>query len=126
MLAALGVVPLLATAAVAEPVVKNLTGLPAYPHLSQARMDSVLRTDGLGRWCRHFSAETSSPLDVVEAWYRSVMVGASETNLAHDSAYQQFASLSGIKLCVGIDSVAVYKATDHAPTSIDLLRCSAG
>ncbi len=87
-------------------------------------MDAVVRTDALGRWCRHFSAETSYPLDVVEAWYRSALAGASETDLTHDDAYKDYTELSGIKLGVGVDYVTIYKATARAPTSIELFRCS--
>lgn len=104
--------------------VENLTGLPVYPHLTHASMDDVERTDSLGRWCRHFAAQTSYPLEVVEAWYRRALIGASETDLTHDSAYAQYAKLAGIKLGVGIDSVAIYTVADQAPTSIDLVRCS--
>ncbi len=112
------------TVCAADSVVENLTGLPVYPHISRAFMDAVVRTDTLGRWCRHFSAQTPYPLDVVEAWYRSALAGASETDLTHDRAYQRYTQLSGIRLGVGVDYVDVYKAADQAVTSIELFRCS--
>ena len=103
--------------------VYNVTGLPAYPHLNKAVMDSVARTDGLGHWCTHLAAETSDPLEIVEAWYRKVLVGASETDASHDEAYKNV-KLSGIELALGIDHVAVYKVVNQASTSIELVRCS--
>ena len=108
----------------AAATVENLTGLPVYPYLNRATMDGVVRTDTLGRWCRHFSAETSTPLETVEAWYRGAMVGASETDLTHDATYRNYTALAGIKLGLGVDYVNVYKVTDRAPTSIELFRCS--
>jgi hypothetical protein len=104
--------------------VRNLTGLPAYPSLTDAAMDPFARTDTLGHWCTHFYAATSDSLDRVEAWYRKVLTGASETDLSHDHSYKNYNSLFGIKLAKGIDSVAVYKVASQAPTSIDLSRCS--
>jgi hypothetical protein len=109
----------------AEPGIVNLTGLPLYPYLSSAFMDGVERTDTLGRWCRHFSAQTSYSLEAVEEWYRHTWRGASETDLTHDSAYGGFTQLSGIKLGIGVDYVALYKTSARASTSIDLFRCSA-
>jgi hypothetical protein len=102
----------------------NLTGLPAYPNLSSARMDPVLRTDVLGHWCAHFAATTADSPDHVEVWYRNTWRGASETDLTHDRTYQSYADLEGIKLAIGLDSVLVYRLTRQAPTSIDLYRCS--
>lgn len=102
----------------------NLTGLPIYPYLSSAAMDGVEHTDALGRWCRHFSAQTNYSLDAVEEWYRRALRGASETDLTHDSSYSRFSQLAGIKLGIGVDYVAVYKTSAQANTSIDLFRCS--
>lgn len=110
------------TLAAAE--VRNLTGLPAYPTLNNAAMDPFARTDTLGHWCTHFYADTSDSLDRVEAWYRKVLTGASETDLSDDHSYRNYNSLFGIKLAKGIDSVAVYKVSNQGPTSIDLSRCS--
>jgi hypothetical protein len=103
---------------------RNLTGLPAYPNLSSAVMDSVFRTDKLGHWCMRFWASASDSLTAVEAWYRKSLIGASEMDLARDNAYKGYEGLAGIKLAIGIDYVVVYKTTSQAPTSIDLYRCS--
>jgi hypothetical protein len=108
-----------------EPGVVNLTGLPIYPYLSSAAMEGVERTDALGRWCRHFSAQTNDSIDAVEEWYRRTLPGASETDLTHDSFYGRFSQLAGIKLGIGVDYVVVYKTSAQANTSIDLFRCSA-
>ena len=104
--------------------VYNLTGLPVYPNLSRAKMDGVVKTDAVGHWCARFSAETFDRLEVVEDWYRKVLVGASETDLNHDERYRIFVNLVGIKLAMGIDSVTVYKAANQSTTSIELFRCS--
>jgi len=104
--------------------VYNLTGLPAYPHLTGAKMDNVARTDALGHRCTRFAGETSDSLEIVEAWYRQALVGASETDLNHDERYKIYDRLSGIKLAVGVDSVTVYKTANQSTTSIELFRCS--
>src|SRR5580700_11974556 len=87
----------------------NLTGLPVYPRLAAATMDPVAKTDAVGHWCTRFAAETNDGLDMVEAWYRRAMAGASETDLNHDERYKNYVQLSGIKLALGIDSVTVYR-----------------
>jgi hypothetical protein len=87
-------------------------------------MDGVFRTDTLGHWCMRFWASASDSLPVVEAWYRKILIGASEIDLSKDTTYKNFAGLAGIKLAQGIDYVIVYKTTGQAPTSIDLYRCS--
>jgi hypothetical protein len=105
-------------------VVRNLTGLPTYPTIAGAVMDPVLRTDTLGHWCAHFSANSLDSVFVVEAWYRTALVSASETALSNDPAYGFYRNLSGIKLVVrGLDWVAVYKFSDRPTTFIDLYRC---
>jgi hypothetical protein len=112
-----------ASIAAAEDVY-NLTGLPAYPRLSRAKMDKVARTDALGHRCTRFAAETFDSLEIVEAWYRKALVGASETDLNHDERYKIYDGLSGIKLAVGVDSVTVFKTANQSTTSIELFRCS--
>lgn len=104
--------------------VYNATGLPAYPNLIRAKMDDVARTDALGHWCIRFAADTSDRLDLVEAWYRKALVGASETDLNRDERYRSYAGLSGIKLALGIDSVTVFRTANQSTTSIELFRCS--
>jgi len=104
--------------------VRNLTGLPAYPHLNSAVMDGVFRTDTLGHWCMRFWASASDSLTAVEAWYRRSLSGASEIDLSSDKTYKKYVGLAGIKLVTGIDYVVVYKTSSQAPTSIDLYRCS--
>lgn len=103
---------------------RNLTGLPAYPNLSSAVMDSVFRTDTLGHWCMRFWAATSDSLPVVESWYKKAMRGSSEIDLSHDKTYKNYAGVVGVKLALGIDYVVLYKTAAQAPTSIDLYRCS--
>jgi hypothetical protein len=103
---------------------RNLTGLPAYPNITSAVMDSVFRTDTLGHWCMRFWAATSDPLPVVESWYKKSLVGLSEVELSHDKTYKSYPGLFGVKLVLGIDYVVVYKTASDAPTSIDLYRCS--
>lgn len=116
----------LALAAVRAPAAEpsNLTGLPAYPNLSNPVMDRLSHTDGLGRWCTRFSANTGDSLEAVTAWYRKILATASETDLTHDRRYGGYLQLAGVKLAVGIDYVAVYKTFSQAPTSIELFRCS--
>jgi hypothetical protein len=124
-IAALLTVSLLAAASIAlADDVYNLTGLPVYPRLSRAKMDNVARTDAVGHRCTRFAAETFDSLEIVEAWYRKALVGASETDLNHDERYKIYDRLSGIKLAVGVDSVAVYKTANQSTTSIELFRCS--
>jgi hypothetical protein len=112
-----------AAASASAEEVMNLTGLPAYPNLSRAKMDSVARTDMLGHWCNRFAGYTFDPVEVVEKWYRKALLRASETDLKNDERYRNF-DLSGIKLAVGIDYVTVYKMADQPSTIIELFRCS--
>src|ERR1700684_1788607 len=102
----------------------NLTGLPAYPNLSNAVMDGTFKTDTLGHWCMRFWADTADSLTTVEAWYRKALIGSSGIDLTHDTTYQNFSGLSGVKIVLGIDYVVVYKTSSQASTSIDLYRCS--
>jgi hypothetical protein len=110
-------------AAGAPASIPNLTGLPAYPNLSKASMDDVYRTEALGRWCARFTATTTDSLRAVEDWYRKTLVRASETDLVHDEQFKVYPSLSGIKLALGIDYVALYRLANQ-PTVIELHRCS--
>jgi hypothetical protein len=103
--------------------VANLTGLPAYPNLTSAAMERVLKTETFGRWCARFTAETADSLSTVETWYRKALIRASETDLTHDNQYQIYPKLAGIKLALGIDYVAVYRAGNQE-TTIELHRCS--
>jgi hypothetical protein len=106
--------------------VYNLTGLPVYPYLTGADMDSVARTDTMGHWCIRFTAEASAPLEVVEDWYRKTLVNASETNLRNDESYKGYVNLTGIKLAVGLDSVTVFRSGNQSTTLIELFKCRAG
>ena len=103
--------------------VYNLTGLPVYPYLTTADMDSVARTDALGHWCTRFTAQASAPLEVVEEWYRKALVKPSETDLHNDQRYRNYVNLSGIKLAVGIDYVTVFRIGNQPTTSIELFKC---
>jgi hypothetical protein len=107
----------------ATPVIDNLTGLPTYPNLAGAAMDKVYRTETFGRWCARFTAVTSDSLSSVEAWYRKALMRASESDLAKDDRYSAYPNLSGVKLAVGIDYVALYR-TSNQQTNIELHRCS--
>ena len=104
--------------------VRNVTGLPVFPSLSRAAMDTVSKTDKLGRWCSRFAAETPYPLDKVEDWYRKALANASETNLADDGNYKPYPGLTGIKLALGIDYVTVVRVAGQTSTSIELFKCS--
>jgi hypothetical protein len=107
----------------AASAVANLTGLPAYPNLTSAAMERVLKTETFGRWCARFTAETSDSLSTVESWYRKALIRASETDLTRDDRYNIYPKLAGIKLALGIDYVAVYRASNQE-TTIELHRCS--
>jgi hypothetical protein len=112
------------TVAPAVPLsIDNLTGLPSYPHLDRAVMDDVFRAEELGRWCARFTASTSDSLSAVEDWYRKILARASETDLSRDEHFAIHANLSGIKLALGVDYVAVYRLP-YQPTIIELHRCS--
>jgi hypothetical protein len=111
------------TARPANAPIDNLTGLPTYPNLTSAAMDKVYRTETFGRWCARFTAATSDSLASVEAWYRKALLTASESDLAKDERYKVYGNLSGVKLAVGIDYVALYRTSDQQ-TNIELHRCS--
>jgi hypothetical protein len=107
-------------------VVNNPTGLPVYPNIDNARLDDRLRTDDLGRWCIHLSARSLDSLATVENWYRHALWTASETDLRNDGDYERsYVQLDGIKLSMNLAFVAVYKASNGAATSIDIVRCGA-
>jgi hypothetical protein len=112
----------LAAPAAAAPLT-NLTGLPTYPNLDRAAMDRVLHTEALGRWCARFTATTSDSLDTVETWYRRILRRASETDLLHDERFSAYPTLSGVKLALGRDYVALYRFPNQ-PTVIELHRCT--
>jgi hypothetical protein len=97
-----------------------------YPNLARARLQDRLKTDWVGHWCMHLAATTSDSLDAVERWYRRALRTASETDVRHDGTYGDSGNIDGIKLSVSIDSVAIYKMSKGAATSIDLTRCSPG
>jgi hypothetical protein len=107
----------------ADAAVDNLTGLPAYPNLASGTMDKVFRTEALGRWCARFIGTSPDSLSTVESWYRKTLLRASETDLVNDSQYRALTALSGIKLAVGVDYVAVYRI-DAQQTYIELHRCN--
>src|ERR1700678_741237 len=88
----------------------NLTGLPTYPHLDRAAMDDAWQTESLGRWCAKFTGVTSDSLEAVEGWYRQTLDRrASETDLTRDERFKGYPTLSGIKLVLGVDYVALYR-----------------
>jgi hypothetical protein len=107
-------------------IVQNPTGLPVYPNIDSARLDDRLRADDLGRWCIRLSARSLDSLAAVENWYRQALSSASETDLRNDGDYERvYVKLDGIKLTMNLSSVAVYKASNGAVTSIDIVRCGA-
>ena len=120
--AAVAVVYLCALAAAYPAVTYNLTGLPTYPHLDRAAMDDTWRTEGLGRWCAKFTGATSDSLDTVEDWYRRTLYRASELDLTRDERFSAYPALSGIKLVLGVDYVALYRMPNQ-PTIIELHFC---
>lgn len=103
--------------------ITNFTGLPTYPNLDKAAMDDVFRTEALGRWCARFTAVTSDSLVAVEDWYRKALLRASETDLERDEQFRSYPALSGIKLALGRDYVALYRLPNR-PTIIELHRCT--
>jgi hypothetical protein len=107
----------------AASVIDNLTGLPTYPNLTSGAMDKTFRTETFGRWCARFTAATSDSFSLVEAWYRKALIRASESDLAKDDRYNLYPNLSGVKLALGIDYVALYR-TSNQQTNIELHRCS--
>jgi hypothetical protein len=109
--------------AAASAAIDNLTGLPTYPNLDRAAMDHVLHTEALGRWCARFTASTWDSLDSVETWYRKTLKRASETDLARDERFGGNPALSGVKLALGRDYVALYRLPNQ-PTVIELHRCT--
>jgi len=121
LLALISVLPVAALSATS--VVDNLTGLPTYPNLTGAAMDKTFKTETFGRWCARFTAATSDSLALVEAWYRKALIRSSESDLAKDDSYKVYPILSGVKLAVGIDYVALYR-TSNQQTNIELHRCN--
>jgi hypothetical protein len=121
--AAAAAAALCGSAAAGSPSISNLTGLPAYPNLAQAAMDDAYHTEALGRWCARFTATTTDSLRTVEDWYRKTLLRASETDLTHDERFKAYPTLSGIKLAIGIDYVALYRVANQQ-TTIELHRCS--
>ena len=85
-------------------------------------MDEVYRTEALGRWCARFTATTTDSLQAVEDWYRKTLVRASETDLVHDEQFNWYPGLSGIKLALELDYVALYRLANRS-TIIELHRC---
>jgi hypothetical protein len=102
---------------------RNTTGLPTYPRIARAIMDPVAR-DTLGRKCIHYAADSSDPLETVEAWYRQALAGASESDVNQDSMYGGFFKLNGIKFTRGNDLVTVYRQENSKVTSIELFQCA--
>jgi len=124
LLAAAAALPYLGSSAAALAAgVDNLTGLPLYPDVNSAAMDTVARTDKMGHWCNRFQANTSASLDTVEAWYRKNLFNPSETDLKNDERYRGYENLVGVKLALGIDYVAVF-TTGNGVTTIELFKCS--
>ena len=80
------------------------------------------QTENLGRWCAKFTGVTSDSLDAVEDWYRRTLYRASETDLTRDERFRGYPTLSGIKLVLGVDYVALYRIPNQ-PTIIELHRC---
>ena len=120
--AAAAVASFCALPAASSAVTYNLTGLPTYPHLDRAAMDDAWQTENLGRWCAKFTGVTSDSLDAVEDWYRRTLYRASETDLTRDERFRGYPTLSGIKLVLGVDYVALYRIPNQ-PTIIELHRC---
>ena len=117
---ALALFPLASPAADVDP---NMTGLPTYPHLRRAMMDSVSRST-LGRQCTHYAAESADPLEAVEAWYRTALPGAVESDVNQNSIYGSYFKLTGIKLTRGNDFLTVYRTANGISTSIELFKCT--
>ncbi len=106
----------------AADVDQNTTGLPTYPHLRRAIMDTVSRST-LGHQCTHFAADSGDSLEMVEAWYRRALPGAVESDVNQDSIYGSYFKLTGIKLTRGSDFLTVYRTDSGTSTSIELFKC---
>jgi hypothetical protein len=114
---------LLAAGSAASAALDNVTGLPAYPNLSSAAMDPNYRVEALGRWCARFSSTSSDSLNTVTVWYRKNLKAASETDLDNDEQFRGIANPGGVKLAVGLNYVALYRASNQL-TVIELHRCA--
>ena len=102
---------------------RNATGLPTYPHLTNAVMDPVPR-DTLGHKCIHYAATSPDRLETVEAWYRQALAGATESDINKDSMYGDYFKLVGIRLTRGADLVTVYREENGRTTSVELFKCA--
>ena len=102
---------------------RNTTGLPTYPHLTNAVMDPVPR-DTLGHKCIHYAATSPDRLETVEAWYRQALAGAIESDINKDSMYGDYFKLVGIRLTRGADLVTVYREENGRTTSVELFKCA--
>ena len=102
---------------------RNTTGLPTYPHLTDAVMDSVVR-DTLGHKCIHYAATSPDRLETVEAWYRQALRGATESDINKDSMYGEYFKLVGIRLTRGTDLVTVYREENGRATLVELFKCA--
>jgi hypothetical protein len=102
---------------------RNTTGLPTYPHLTNAIMDAVPR-DTLGHKCIHYAATSPDRLETVEAWYRLALGGATESDINKDSMYGNYFRLVGIRLTRGADLVTVYREENGKTTSVELFKCA--
>lgn len=102
---------------------RNTTGLPTYPHVTHAIMDSVPR-DTLGRKCIHYAADSEDRLEAVEEWYRHALPQAIETDVNRNSLYGEAFKLTGIRLTVGNDFITLYRTENGRTTSIELFKCA--
>ena len=103
---------------------RNTTGLPTYPHVTQAIMDPVPR-DTLGRKCIHYVADSEDRLEAVEEWYRRVLPNAAVSDVNQNSIYGEAFKLTGIRLTLGNDFITLYRTANGRMTSIELFKCAA-
>ena len=138
VLAALSLMPLTAGLSWAAGSDSNTTGLPAYPHDSDRRMDGVARSLPNGQHCIHYSSKTSDALAVVIEWYRKALPAAKVEDVNKDSLYGSYFKMNGVKLLLGNDIVNVYRIASSSIggllgakaksnlTTIELFKCQDG
>jgi len=101
------------TVATAQANQKNLTGLPLYPKLFTGTQYPASQTSS-GRYLI-YTAQSTDPLETVEAWYRHALPKATESkddnNLTH-----------GIVLTNGKDKVLVYRLGNSKRAVVELQK----
>ena len=83
-------------------------------------MDDTWRTESLGRWCAKFTGVTSDSLGFGGGLVSPhACIGPARLDLTRDERFKGYPALSGIKLVLGVDYVALYRMPNQ-PTIIEL------